>query len=504
MFFMGLGKLFSRSKPVTPVEKTLQMQRQEKMAEVTAAYDAAQTTDYNVRHWRNADDLSADTANSAAVRRELRMRSRYEAHEANSFLKGIISTLANDCIGTGPRLQVMTADREANAQIERAFAGWARQSQLAEKLRTMRTAKAVDGEAFALMTTNRRLKHPIQLDLKLIEAEEVATPFTRQFSPNQIDGIVLDDFGNPLEYHLLKSHPGDYDASYRVNDYETVDADDMLHMFRCDRPGQHRGVPETTTSLPLCAILRDFTLAVLSTARSAAKLTAVIETDSGAVTDDGSSWDQDVESFDAVDIDYDMMTSLPHGWRMKQFKAEQPATTYEMFRNANINEIGRPWNMPLNVALGNSAGYNYASGRLDHQTYFKSINVERSQWECNVLDRILMVWFDEAALIPELLPDGLGLIADLPHRWVWPGREHVDPAKEANAQSVRLASNTTTLAEEYARDGKDWEEEIRQRAKEQELMRELGIPISGGPSPSAEEPDDEETEETTEAATAAA
>ena len=53
--------------------------------------------------------------------------------------------------------------------------------------------------------------------------------------------------------------------------------------------------------------------------------------------------------------------------------------------------------------------------------------------------------------------------------------DHVDPAKEANAQSTRLANNTTTLAYEFARQGKDWEAELRQRAKERELMKELGL-----------------------------
>ena len=59
--------------------------------------------------------------------------------------------------------------------------------------------------------------------------------------------------------------------------------------------------------------------------------------------------------------------------------------------------------------------------------------------------------------------------------WFWDGQEHVDPAKEASAQEKRLASKTTTLAAEYARQGKDWETELRQIAKERKLMKELGI-----------------------------
>jgi hypothetical protein len=46
-----------------------------------------------------------------------------------------------------------------------------------------------------------------------------------------------------------------------------------------------------------------------------------------------------------------------------------------------------------------------------------------------VLDRILAAWFDEAALIPGLLPPGLGPIAAVEHAWFWDGHEHVHPAK---------------------------------------------------------------------------
>ena len=51
----------------------------------------------------------------------------------------------------------------------------------------------------------------------------------------------------------------------------------------------------------------------------------------------------------------------------------------------------------------------------------------------------------------------------------------MDPAKEANAQATRLASHTTTLADEYAKRGQDWETQLRQRAKEIALMSQLGL-----------------------------
>ena len=84
-------------------------------------YDAAQTTYENRRHWANADHLSANATTSAEVRRILRSRARYEVAN-NSYAKGIVLTLANYVVGTGPRLQMLTDDPETNRLIEREFA----------------------------------------------------------------------------------------------------------------------------------------------------------------------------------------------------------------------------------------------------------------------------------------------------------------------------------------------------------------------------------------------
>ncbi|MFO0976733.1 MAG: hypothetical protein U0996_10070, partial [Planctomycetaceae bacterium] len=130
------------------------------------------------------------------------------------------------------------------------------------------------------------------------------------------------------------------------------------------------------------------------------------------------------------------------------------------------------------------------SGRLDHQTYFKSLRIDQSRMELVALDRILGAWLDEAVLVSGLLPTGQGLIAEWPHQWFWDGHEHVDPAKEASAQATRLASMTTTLADEYARRGQDWETQLRQRAKEIALMQKLGLStVSSTPQPSPEDTD---------------
>ena len=481
--FRWLANRFSKpttSRPLTRAPRVLR-----------ARYDAAVVNDDNRRHWANADGLSANAANSPEVRRVLRNRARYEVAN-NSYARGIVLTLANDVIGTGPRLQLLTEDPDANRRIEQEFAAWSKVINLAEKLRTMRMARAQDGEAFAVLTGNPQLPTSIQLDLRLVEADQVCTPDLTALISNRIDGIVFDGAGNPIEYHVLKSHPGE---SVRVaREYDRLPAEAMIHWFRVDRPGQARGIPDIMPALPLFAQLRRFTLAVLAAAETAADFAGILYTDAPANGEADSA-----EPFEPIELEQRALLTMPGGWKMSQLKAEQPATTYAEFKHEILNEIARCLNMPFNVAAGNSSAYNYASGRLDHQTYFKSIRVDQAHLETVVLDRILAAWFDEALLIPGLFPSGLPPFAQWSHQWFWDGHEHVDPAKEANAQATRLANHTTTLAHEYARQGRDWEEALRQRAKETSLMTELGLtPATAQPTANTEK--DEDDEEANEAA----
>ncbi|RPI58510.1 MAG: phage portal protein, partial [Planctomycetaceae bacterium] len=450
---------------------------------IRAKFDSAQTTPDNMRHWANADYLSANAAARPEVRRVLRNRARYEVAN-NSYARGIVLTLANDVIGTGPRLQMLLgdgADQGVNGIIEREFSAWAKAIDLPGKLRTMRISRAQDGEAFGLLFSNDALGHPVKLDLKLIEADQITMPGFAKATPdkplrrgkpdanNTVDGIVFDDCGNPYEYHVLDNHPGDISTlAMSTPAYRIILAASIIHWFRADRPGQSRGLPDILPALPLFAQLRRYTLAVISAAESAANIAIFMKTNTPAGGEAA-----EVEPMSEMELSPNMAVFGPEGWEPTQIRAEQPSTTYDMFKREILNEIARCLNMPYNIAACNSSGYNYSSGRLDHQTYYKSIRVEQAHIEAVVLDRILDAWMAEAVKVyPELAAlNEPGLSRRSPkdvagHQWFWDGHEHVDPAKEASAQAQRLESNTTTLASEYAKQGKDWETELRQRAKE--------------------------------------
>jgi len=433
-----------------------------------AKYDAAQTTADNRRHWANADGLSATAAGSVAVRKTLRNRARYEVAN-NSYAAGIMATLANDVVGTGPRLQMGTASNDINRIRETLFASWAKAVGLAEKLRTMRLARAQDGEAFMLLTTNPDLRHSIKLFPVVIEADQIASPNLMQnllqLSGDIVDGITFDSNGEPKTYTMLDKHPGAA-AALISRTFTEIPAASMIHWFKKGRPGQRRGISELTPALPLFAQLRRYTLAVIGAAEAVADIAVVMKT-----TMPSGEEAAEVEPMTEIEYAARMATFMPEGWEPFQIKAEQPSTTYADFKKEILNEIARCIPMPYNVAVGNSAGYNYASGRLDKQAYYKFIRVDQSSAEAVVLDPLLRAFAEEASKVYAFIDKQYAW----PHQWFWDGTEHVDPVKEAVAQSKRLESNTTTLATEYARNGKDWETELEQIARERKRMKALGL-----------------------------
>ena len=445
---------------------------------VKARFDAAQTTTDNHRHWAAADHLSADMEASPEVRRILRQRSRYEVSN-NSYAKGLVQMLANDTIGTGPRLQMLSGDEKFNDEVETAFSKWADAVHLPAKLRTMRMARCQDGEAFGVLVTNPKVRHEVKLDLMLVEADRISGNLKWVEDDRSIDGIQFDQWGNPLSYRVLKYHPGD--IRYMPGDEAVrVPAEFMIHIFRQDRPGLHRGVPELTAALPLFAQLRRYNLAVLSAAEAAADFAAILYTDAPP---NGES--DEVEPMDSIPLERNMMLTVPAGWKMGQLDPKQPAANHSEFVKIILSEIARCAVTTYGTLAGDFSGHNYASGRLDNQIYHKSILVDRSFWESEVLNRIFEVWFREYQLTT------MQPFTTERHTWFWDGFPHVDPSKEASAQEKRLVNNTTTLAAECAKDGRDYMAVLHQRAKEIKLMKQLGIPVAGEePAETPTEPED--------------
>ncbi len=457
---------------------------------VRARYDAAQTPIGDAKHWANADTLSADASNSASVRQTLRTRARYEIANGG-FAKRMIRVKANDLVGTGPRLQLLTGDEDSNHRLEAAWLTWMRKSRLARALRTAVKAKLGDGETLGLITRNTKLTTPAKIQLRIYECDRLTTPDLFAEQPGRIDGIDFDAEGNPATYWILEQHPGSAGRlTYTAKPYP---AESVVHWYEEDRPEQHRGVPELTPSLRKFANHRRFEDATLDAAETAARIATVIHTNATPLEASAG-----VEAMDIIELERNAATVLPEGYALDQVKAEHPTTTFGDFSEHLITEEAAPLLMPYNVASGNSRKYNYASGRLDYQVYDFANDVERDDLEIVILEPVFEEWLRQTlAEFSGISPRDIALEA-YPHEWHWDSRGHVDPQKEASAQDTRLKNGSTTYPREYAKAGLDWRNEFQTQAEAlgltleayQELLRQQLASNSG--SQPADTADDEE------------
>ena len=175
---------------------------------------------------------------------------------------------------------------------------------------------------------------------------------------------------------------------------------------------------------------------------------------------------------------------------MDELYVKAPIATYADFKKEMLSEIGAAMGIPYAIVAGTSAGYTYASAKLDHQTYFRVLRNERGFVEDSILNRLFELWLREWSLAnPDAEAEGTRSdatdeesAADLPPpistwnaSWLWPMFDNIDMLTAARVQSIALKNRTTTLATEYARQGKNWKTELAQFEKEQRFLSKLGI-----------------------------
>lgn len=470
-------------------------------------WDAEQNDAAIKSHFSDADGGAAEVHASPEARKKIRERARFE-YSNSGYVRGIVDTHVNGIVGSGPRLSIDVEQAGTTYEIarlvERGWEAWAIASQWYDRLRLSFQAEIVDGEGLAILSTDEKQKHPVKLAWKLVECDQLESPIGMISSPvnadgsRHVDGVDVDAFGRHARYYFLKTHPGSMWATQEFA--EPVNAEQVIHLFHMLRPGQTRGVSALAPMLVPAAMLRQYTNAVLKSARRAASLTFVMKT---SQFDDESPL---VDPYDSVPIHDDAGMTLPEGYDIQQLKPEQPTGTYGEFKREIVSEMARPFGMPYNKAAADSSSYNYASGRLDHQDHGLLQRVKQDRIEIVACDTTFVEYCKEAVLRDEsdLFPPEVREFLNRwlqtaeqtpPHMWHWDQVEHADPAKEASADAARLTSNTTTLQEIYAKRNKDWRRSLEQRASELRLQNELGITNTAAVQQTQDKPDESDEPE---------
>jgi lambda family phage portal protein len=423
---------------------------------------------------------------------------------------GAIQTITDNVVGTGLRLAA-TPDYRALG-FDKAWADeWTRKTEALWRSWAETTdcdaAKSLNfhglttqifrsgllnGEALALPLWLPQRGGLFATCLQLIESDRLDTPPGKLNDKRLRGGVEVDRFGAPRAYWIAQQHPGDalWGLGHPNLSYERIPAMTrfgrrrVIHVHDKERTGQNRGKPLLASVMPLFKMLDHYEHSELQAAVVNAMIAAFVETplDSESISE---MFGGSVEDYIAARSDWKLRLQggaiIPvfPGDKVSAFTPSRPNSGYGQFVENVLRHIGTGLNIPFELLMKDFSKTNYSSARaalMEAWRYFMG----RRQWLATYWARpVYELWLEEAI--------NKGLI-EAPNfydnkalwtrcKWIGPGRGWIDPVKEAKASQLRLETGLSTLEDECATQGLDWEEVLEQRAREQAKMKALGLVI---------------------------
>ena len=131
--------------------------------------------------------------------------------------------------------------------------------------------------------------------------------------------------------------------------------------------------------------------------------------------------------------------------------------------------------MPLISIRQDASDHNYSSARFDTLGYWRMVLGYQHWLSGDATNRGILydlvddVALENAAILPPR-PD------DVTYEFGWPKAPQIDPEKEAKAERVAIETGTLTYADALDARGKSLDTTVAQRAKEQKMLEDAGLP----------------------------
>lgn len=349
-----------------------------------------------------------------------------------------------------------------------------------------------NGDALALPIWRPRVGFRWNTRLKMVESDRLRTPSDRAFDENVRGGIKFDGDGAPVGYHILKRHPGDMlSARANAQEYEFVPSYTawgrrrVIHLHDKERTGQSRGRPIVASVMKELHMAGRYASNELSASLTSSLIAAFLETDMEPSeiqnvfgTDMAGAWsgfaqkNRNIRQTEGAAI-----LPLPPGAKLNTFSPGRPNQAFEAFMLASLRNIAAGMNMPYELLVKDFSRTSYSSVRaalLEAWRYFNG----RRRWLSDYwLREVYSLWLEEAVNAGVIdAPDFYAnKYAYSRCRFIFGGRGWVDPVKEAQAAQMRIAMRVSTLEQECAEQGLDWEEVLDQQKVEQDRKDELKL-----------------------------
>ena len=373
----------------------------------------------------------------------------------------------------------------------------------------------MSGDVFALFGMKENKRTPYQTTIKLLEADRISTPDSSGDSESTdtesggriIDGVEIDKEGAVIKYHVASRSPiAGSNSSELV--WTAIDAfgkdtgyPNILHIMTFERPEQRRGIPFIASEIEALKQFTRYMNAELAANVVSAMLTAFItsEEDDGKFGMEDAVNDEDKISDDELSLELapGAVYNLPPGKKIETVNPLRSNTQFEAFVNTCIMTIASSMGIPKEVLVKKYES-NYTAARAALLDFWRTVRVFRTRFNGSFNQPVYEQWLSEAVATGRI--DAPGFFDDPAVRQAWCGclwmgasMGHVDPLKEVNAASMRIANNISTQEQEASEyNGNDWTANVRQRKKEMAVLQDMMMPTEPEPEPDNDGEEEEE------------
>lgn len=433
----------------------------------------------------------------------LRERSR-DLDRNDPVAAGINSTLVSNVVSHGIHPQSLVDDvrleiaeekaEEIRTTLEEGWDDWSPWADTGGRMNISEMQQVairqviVNGEVFAVreMVTDESFR-PFHLTFNLVESDRVDTPSDKKSQKNIRRGVELGDRGQPLAYWVCKVHPGDYTYTGRgpeAKEYVRIPVRspygqlNIQHLYWIKRPGQTRGEPLLAPVLNKFKDLAEYMDAELMAAKLAACFGLIIKQNANPYSAAIKASSSTENSKRLETIFPGMIERIGPNEEITQVNPMRPGAQFDPFVDKILRFMGTGVNMPYELIMRDFSKSNFSSSRaaiLEARKGFKCIqNWLSEKFNQPVYDLLVEEMFLRNKFDAPDFYENRKFYTKC--KWLTPGWAYIEPEKEIAAASDAIDNNISTLADECAGRGRDWEDVLKQRAREHKKAKELGLP----------------------------
>jgi lambda family phage portal protein len=346
------------------------------------------------------------------------------------------------------------------------------------------------GECF-IRFRNRRPEDgmTVPLQVQLLESEMCPYWFNMQADNGNwiMNGIELDLRGKRAAYWFYPIHPGDMPIEvFGSMAPVRIPASEVLHVFRCTRPGQMRGVPLVTPALVRMFLLDQYDDAELERKRIAAMFAGFITTATpeDVIPIDGVDNSAPQENIALSGLEPGTMQTLLPGEDIKFSEPADVGGSYESYQYRQQLALFAAVGIPYSIGTSDLRRANYSSLRGSIVEFRRKL--EQMQHNIIVFQMCAPIWkrwLDTAVLAEaiEITPaDYLANQAEFQKaRWIPQRNDWVDPLKDRQAEKLAVDAGFKPRSDVVEAEGFDPEENDKRIAadKAREQALDLVFPV---------------------------